>query len=57
MEEELWRPKCKQDVVDLLMKVQTGHASCRFAADVLFPELNPGNDCNRRYAEMLKREQ
>lgn len=31
-------PTCKQDVVDLLMRVQTGHCSCRRASDLLFPE-------------------
>ena len=37
---EGWKPECKQDVVDLLMKVQVGNISCRRASDILFPEFN-----------------
>ena len=33
-----WKPRCKQDVIYLLMEVQTGHVSCRKASDILFPE-------------------
>ncbi len=36
-------PQCKQDVVDLLMKVQTGHCSCRKASDILFPQFTHAN--------------
>lgn len=35
---EGWKPKCKQDVVDLLMEVQAGNVSCRRASDILFPK-------------------
>jgi hypothetical protein len=34
-----WKPKHKQDVVDLLMEVQIGYVSCSRAASILFPEL------------------
>ena len=36
-----WKPQCKQDVVDLLMLVQTGDCSCRKASDILFPQFGP----------------
>jgi hypothetical protein len=33
-------PRCKQDVVDLLMRVQVGEMSCRRAASLLFPQFD-----------------
>ena len=52
----MWRPKCKQDVVDLLIQVQMGYASCGFAADVLFPEFARNTSCNERYKRLKENE-
>jgi hypothetical protein len=46
-----WKPTCKYDVVKLLQRVQTGHASCGFASDVLFPQFATSYEINRRYKE------
>jgi hypothetical protein len=40
---EGWKPKCNQDMVDLLFEVQLGNISCRRAASILFPEFNSVN--------------
>lgn len=30
-----WRPRCRQDVVDLLLECQVGYISCGKATDIL----------------------